>query len=349
VGVTDQGIDIAHPDFGANFTGGESSERTLTRFVTLLDGQLTPPCTHGTRLASVVASPKNGEGIMGVAWKASLVSVRMTDVPLLQDGTSATHAFEGIRLAGNANSRVITMAWGTPFHYDVISDEIDRLYYRAPPNDVVFVAAAGTSAADLPDKNIVVFPASKSNVIAVSSADFDGNRDNQSHYGSDVDVVAYQKVTTAGPPGTGVLSTIENTSAATGVVGGVAALVRSRYPTMANYNVMARIKSTAGATCGIRSNFGPIVNGLAAVGGVCASAITGSTALSVPGNGSVLMPYSADISGGIGPLKIEWSNGLTQTIPGGTAAPVKSTAQVRFYPQALSGDMRNCPPDDTGF
>lgn len=154
------------------------------------------------------------------------------------------------------------MAWGSDNFSTAIFDELARLWIT---RDVLLVGAAGTSKAWLLN-NYVVFPANLPFVMAVSAANLDGNRNAASHYGSELDIVAYTPVGVPDYRFGYSDAEVGNSSAATAVVTGVAALVRNRYPAFTNQQVFAKLTSTAGGTCGIGSSFGPIVNALAAIG-----------------------------------------------------------------------------------
>lgn len=211
-------------------------------------------------MGSAMAGPLNGSGVPGVAWQADVHSAIGGN-----DVLGVGYQFDAIRAADAANAKIIAMAWGSDNFSIPILDELLRLWVQ---RDVLLVAAAGTSQAWLPN-NYVVFPANLSFVLAVSAANLDGNRNAASHHGSELDIVAYTPV---GIPyfayGYGE-SEIGNSSAATAVVSGVAALVRKRYPGYTNLEVFNKLKTTAGSTCGISSAFGPIVNALAAIGSFC--------------------------------------------------------------------------------
>lgn len=310
IGETDTGVSVGLPgDFGINFNSGLSVNRSFLSTVT--GGGSGISCSHGTRMAGIMAAPRNGSGAQGVAWKANLYSAK-------QDNTvapvNATDAFQAIRDVANGGARVISLAWGTLYWSDAVSDEIDRLFSLPSGQDVVFVGAAGTSFAGS-NQNNVIFPAEKSEVLAVSAADFNGVRDAQSHYGPELDVVAYQST---GTTGNASMSKLEHSSAATALVAGLAAIVRGRFPNESNVQVMNRIKSTAGVTCGTSTQFGPIVNAEAAIGGLCVynGAPSGQSVVAFTSWGDpdpVYANYSVNVTGGVGPYLIQWSNGATGT------------------------------------
>jgi lantibiotic leader peptide-processing serine protease len=84
VGILDTGVDGSHPDISQNFNRGLS--RNFTTDIPSIDG----PCefagcvdpndrddnSHGTHVASTVASPINGLGMAGVAPNVTLVNLR---------------------------------------------------------------------------------------------------------------------------------------------------------------------------------------------------------------------------------------------------------------------------------
>lgn len=309
IGLTDTGADEAQYDLGSGFTSGQSMNRVIWRTNTDgTSGQSSSACSHGTRMAGVLAAPMNGYGVAGVAWKSSLGSVRqagwMVDV-------NAYDARAAIRAAADHGSTVILMAWQSFDSYNAIRDEIVRLYY--PPNDVLFVGAAGTSPCWM-SQNWVVFPANMSEVFAVSAAEWDGSRPCMSHYGPEVDVIAYHDQPTTGSAPWGQTPVqVKESSNASAVVAGVAALVRARYPYMNAPAVMDRIKSTGHIACGMPDSWHRLVNAEAAVGGLC---LVGGL---IDGPGYIIFTdsqpdviyadYSVTVTGGVGAIEYAWSEG----------------------------------------
>lgn len=262
IGVTDTGVLPSNYEF-ANFSSGLSTAagRSFTQEATI-SGSV--ECPHGTKFASVLAAPRNGLSITGVAWNAAVHSTFMSTSPFLLVGEDAWHA---IRNAGASGAKVISMAWGGLFWWNATADEI---VYWHTTLDVAFVGAAGTSDVPLVNHDWVVFPARMAEVLAVSAANPDGTRDSESHYGPQLDVVAYGKVTSTDEGGLG-LSSMANSSGATAVVTGVVALMRERFPFLNSEDLYARIRTTAGTACGPWTAFGPVLNALPAVGGFCDS------------------------------------------------------------------------------
>ena len=153
------------------------------------------------------------------------------------------------------------MAWGGLFWIDRVADEIVARHAQG----IAFVGAAGTTETFW-SQHWIVFPARMNEVLAVSSAWPSGRRDPKSHFGDQLDLVAYGDVPTTDEQGLG-LSAMSRSSGATAVVTGIVALMRQRFPFASVEDIYAKLKMYAGARCGIISEFGPIVNASAATGG----------------------------------------------------------------------------------
>ncbi len=215
-----------------------------------------------------------------------------------------------------AHAKVITMAWGSVTGSDLISDAIDNAYYSY---DVLLVGAAGTcfgGSSDCPRMGSAVFPASKGEVLAASGSNWNGTRPTDNYdWGSKVEgVLSYTQLATVGF-GVGSPEELSGSSAPTGVIGGVAALVRSRYPTINNSSAVNRILNSLGDKC---HDAPPqwrnsMVNAVAAVGGPCASHISGPSAvgpITYPAQQSVTATFTVTASGdNSANYTYSWSNG----------------------------------------
>jgi hypothetical protein len=247
IGITDTGIDQAQSELLGLFSTGESSGRThvLTYSSRAPVGQQgwNDNCGHGTRLASVVAAPRNGASIVGIAWKADIVSVRQDDDVL---NLSVNDAAMAIRLAAQNNSRIILLAWGSHDYWSTISDEIQYWYYSSL--QPLFIGAAGTSTGcDQPGRDNVIFPADLGFVMAVSAVKANGDEVCDAHYGPEVELVATignSGIEAAGPVGLGGANIVSlgASSAATAVIGGIAALTWSRYPQLSRDALWDRLR-----------------------------------------------------------------------------------------------------------
>ena len=183
---------------------------------------------HGTHVAGIAgAMPNNGVGIAGVAWNCPLMAVRaglsIGGSARLQDDDSAA----AIVYAADNGASIINMSWGNAQRSFVIQDAIDYAYARG----IVLIGAAGNSG-----EAESIFPAGYRKVISVASTNQHQQRFYRSNFGASVDIYA---------PGNAILSTqIDNdyriltgTSMAAPHVAGIAALMRSKRPTLTHEEV----------------------------------------------------------------------------------------------------------------
>lgn len=320
IGLTDQGVDDSPgSDFDVvNFASGDSYGRTFSQEGLNTGIDEFSVCDHGTRMANLMAAPRNGRGVVGVAYRANVFSDFFESSPLLinQEGDAMVALDEAYR----HGSKVVVMAWGALTWLDFVSDIIDQDYYV---HDVLFVGAAGTcvdGSSACPRMGSAVFPAEKAEVLAATGNNWDGSRptDNYDFGDKPQGMVTYTSLATVlSQSEGGGLGQLNGSSAATAVMGGVAALVRSRYPSMTNTQVMDRLVATSDNAChnaplAWRSHF---VNALAAVGGPCVPGISGHglvTVINQP-NSSVTYTYSIAQPTGdnASQYQIMWSNGAT--------------------------------------
>lgn len=196
-----------------------------------------PPHEHGTYIASIIAGrgdgPGNAQGIIGVAPRAHILSVRV----ILDDGEPGMAAYnsdpryvnaigKGIYYAVRHGAQVVNMSLGS---------EEPTSYLRAAVGyalraGVVVVASAGnngTASGFAP----YIYPAAFSGVIAVAAVSGSGKRASFSEQNASVVLAA---------PGVGVMGDgpandfldAEGTSPSAAIVSGVAALIKSRYPAL---------------------------------------------------------------------------------------------------------------------
>lgn len=138
---------------------------------------------HGTHVAGTVAAAVNGVGGAGVAYKSSLLPVRV----LGEGGTgSSADLLEALRwvagpLDGEPLAEIVNLSLGgLPF----LKPLQDAISYGAS-RGIVFVAAAGNSASTLAS-----YPAAFDKVFAVSAVDGAGVLSSYSNYGNWIDMAA---------------------------------------------------------------------------------------------------------------------------------------------------------------
>jgi len=237
IGLTDTGISANQAQLLSQFATGESTNCTVRLFYLSHLGSAYDECGHGTRMGGIIAAPRDGRSVAGVAWKANLVSVRQANGVAAVSSSDAKYS---VRAAAQNGSQVIVMAWESLNWYWQVSDEIEYWHYNHPK---LFVGAAGTSGCGdgILDSN-VVFPADMPEVVAVTGISYPGGGIPCGiHYGAEVELTAYLEVPTTGQYTADVVA-MGGSSNATAVVGGIAALVWSRNPGFTRDQVRTRLQ-----------------------------------------------------------------------------------------------------------
>jgi subtilisin family serine protease len=255
--VLDQGCDLTHPDLQFATPG-------INLGTMMPDGS--PTGNHGTACAGIVAATyDNALGVAGVAGNSRIMPVAF------QNWTDAEVA-AGINWATANGARIISMSFGNNGWSHAI---IDPAIQNAFNNDVVMCVATHNY------NGPITYPATNPMVIAVGASDQIDNRKTPvspdgegwgSDFGAEISVVAPGVfVPTTDRQGTngynnnngGAITWVgvnhahsgdaagdyfywfDGTSAATPHVAGLAALIRSQYPTLTNAQVRSIIERTA--------------------------------------------------------------------------------------------------------
>jgi thermitase len=264
VAVIDEGIDVSHPDLRNNIwrNPGEVPDNGVdddgNGYIDDVhgydfandDASVYDPDPvngsgdeHGTHVAGTIAAEgNNGIGVAGVNWQARVMALKF----LGPDSGSTLDAVEAINYAVANGADISNNSWG---YVGSPSRSLQDAINRADNAGHLFVAAAGNGGTDgVGDNNDASssntnYPSSypNPNIISVAATD---NRDTLasfSNFGATtVDLAA---------PGVNVLSTLpgnrygyySGTSMATPHVTGVAALLRSRQPTLDDAQLKTRI------------------------------------------------------------------------------------------------------------
>jgi type VII secretion-associated serine protease mycosin len=227
VAVVDTGVDAGHPDLIGNVLPGADFAKPGG------DGRL-DVSGHGTAMTGLIVGHGHGTGAgaLGIAPKAQVVPVRVTDIGVFMGDGGA----QGIAWAAQHGVKVMCVAVGGAGN----SSDLRRALEQAHAADVVVVAAVGNR----PAANRVEFPAAYPGVVAAAGVDKQGNHADVSVTGPEVTLAA---------PAVDVVSTDPNnkyssgvgTSAATAIIAGVAALVRAKYPNLSAAEVVHRLTATA--------------------------------------------------------------------------------------------------------
>ncbi len=237
VAVIDTGVDAQHPDLETAMFGGTDVSSIGDPSGYLPVGEVSH---HGTMVASLLAGRGHGdgEGVIGVAPEAELLSVSMAfgaDTLNTDDQVAA-----GIKWAVDTGAKVINLSLTRNSKDWPLS--WDEAFLYAFENDVVVVAAAGNRADGTEQ---VGAPATIPGVLVVAGVDRDAVASTAaSTAGLSISVAAPATDLVSAFPG-GDYKIWSGSSGAAPIVSGLVALVRAKYPELDANNVINRIIETA--------------------------------------------------------------------------------------------------------
>jgi subtilisin family serine protease len=179
---------------------------------------------HGTAVAGIIAATgNNGEGMTGVMWRASLMSLRVLDK---ENKGSVADAVEAIDYAVANGAHIINCSWGL----DEASIALKQALRRAVMSNVTVVCSAGNGSHDLGESPRYPTSYDIPFVISVASTGRTDELTSTSNWGAmhvAVGAPGEEQLTTKAGGG---YATFSGTSAAAAVVSGVAGLVRTLRP-----------------------------------------------------------------------------------------------------------------------
>lgn len=243
VAVLDSGIDTTHPDLAANLwtnpnPNANPAEPNAIHGWNFLDksNDVSDNYLHGTAVAGVIgAVGNNGVGISGVDWNVKILPIVVGTIFGVDDNAVAAGINYVTQLRKQGVNIVAINASYLSFTPPT-SAEISAIQ-NAGNAGILYVAAAGNAGLNLDN----FYPSSylPSNLIFVASTDENDHLASDSSYGHGTVAVGAPGVDiTTTIPGGNYL-TLSGTSFAAPVVSGIAALLKSRYPTA----TMAQIKN----------------------------------------------------------------------------------------------------------
>jgi len=187
VAVIDTGVDYNHPDLKANIWQ-EPVSKNYGYDLVEADNDPMDITGHGTQVAGIISSITNDIGVLGLAYNAQILPLRVGD----DDGILSSAVIEAIDKAIELKVDVINASYGG-YAYSRLEEEA---YRRAYDQNIVLVGAAGND-----NRNLSTYPAKLSTFISVAASDEVNEKASFSNYASDITVAA---------PGSFILSTIGN-------------------------------------------------------------------------------------------------------------------------------------------
>lgn len=264
IGLVDTGVSSQQSLLGSSFNSGASSGRTITKNGVYVNGSSTDgpndQCGHGTKMASVMAAPKNNAGLpVGVAYNANLISYRaaanvLLDTSSEQNGVKTAFT----ELANNTSVKIISMSMGHIFSVGKIEDGVKYAYSKGK-----LIFCAGGTSTSFTNFVGVIFPASMSEVQAVTGVK-EGTSNQKCdvcHSGSQIDFT-FQMERASGNT-VPVLSYynaqadyVGGSSVATAATAGIAALVWSKNPSWTREQVLNKMRQSATYYPSVNSSYG---------------------------------------------------------------------------------------------
>ena len=281
VAVIDSGTRLDHPDLAPNIwvnfreVPGNGVDDDGNGYVDDVHGvdlttssaaqDLSDSNGHGTHVAGTIAAAANGRGVVGVAYRARIMTVKV----LAADGSGTTSAVaEGVRYAAANGARIINMSLGGDQPDERVKAAIDV----AAAANVLVICSAGNSGRDIDAQPSYPVSFAAPNLIGVAATVPEAGKDlgGFSNYGRTTVQLA--------APGEEVLSTTNDggygfktgTSMAAPHVAGVAALMAGVAPNLSAAELRAQLLQNASrASVPVGSGY---LDALASVRGVAANA-----------------------------------------------------------------------------
>ncbi len=270
VAVIDSGVDTNHVELTDNIwsnideIAGNNIDDDRNGYVDDVHGfdfvsdvaELTPNDGHGTMVAGVIgAVGNNGIGVTGINWNVQIMPL----IALDRDGGSVEQAAKAIRYAADNGADVINMSFGGAGWTNDYQAAYDEAIEYAFKKGVLLVAAAGNGDVvsgtgvnlDINPNSPVCNNGDEDWVLGVGSVDSSNVISSFSDFGSScIDVMAPgENVLSLSPAGYSSYAIpydlMDGTSFSAPIVSGIAALIKSRYPSMTNVEIAKRIKDTA--------------------------------------------------------------------------------------------------------
>lgn len=217
------GIDNDNDGFTDNFWGWNTATN---------DNNIYKVVIHGTFVAGLSSSvTDNNSKLAGVGYHCKFLPVCNQTASL-----GITGGYESIVYAADHGCNIINCSWGGVSPYDQFGQDV--INYATFNRGALVVAAAGNTNARLS-----FYPAAFDNVLSVAATNSNDEKANFSTYDYSVDIAAPGKAVYSCTGNT--YGTSDGTSFSAPIVSGVAALVKSYYPSFTPQQIIHRLKATA--------------------------------------------------------------------------------------------------------
>jgi hypothetical protein len=271
IALLDTGVDATQPDIAGSVISGpdltNSREKPGSRFYGI----------HGTAMASLIVGhghgPGNADGILGVAPAAKLLSIRVTldaGDPLLADSSIVSGLpsaiAQGITDAVNSGAQVIDLPLDPGQSVSSLVAALTPAPRRGAPLTPI-EAAEQTAAGGSPAERAAVAYALSKGVVLVAPGGDNGAGTDAANFPADypgvISVGAFNSSFIKAPftshrpyvmltaAGSGMVAaiptgytTVSSTSAASAIVTGIAALIKSQYPELTPAQVSQALTSS---------------------------------------------------------------------------------------------------------
>ncbi|MBL3549769.1 S8 family peptidase [Chryseobacterium sp. KMC2] len=260
IGLVDTGVSPEQAFLGNSFNNGSSSGRTINKLGVYNSDGSADQCGHGTKMASVMAAPRNNAGLpVGVAYNANLIAYRAATNVVLDTSSEQTGVKTAFTdLANNASVKIISMSMGHIFSVGKIEDGVKYAYSKGK----LIFCAGGTSTSFTTFVG-VIFPAWMPETQAItgvkegtsnqkcdvchSGGEIDFTFQMERASGNTVPVLSYYN---------GQADYVGGSSVATAATAGIAALVWAKNPSWTRDQVLNKMRQSATYYPNVNSSYG---------------------------------------------------------------------------------------------
>jgi len=258
VAVIDSGARLEHPDLAPNVwvnfdeVPGNGVDDDANGYVDDVHGvdlttsargrqDLSDGNGHGTHVSGIIAGAANGRGVVGVAFRARLMIVKVLDA----SGAGTTGAVaEGIRYAAANGARIINLSLGGPTRDPRLVEAVKA----AEAANVLLVCSAGNLGNNVDDEPSYPVALAAGNIVGVAATEPQNGRNlgSFSNFGRNTIGLAAPGVDVLSSANDGGYELKSGTSMAAPHAAGVAALMAAMRPDLSASELRAQLLQNAG-------------------------------------------------------------------------------------------------------